>query len=138
MVATRRTLSGGTRGVIACVQLGALIPPNTFTSPGASPLGPDEPPECRGLALPAPVLSPGFPNPFARATTTDYHVPASGRVVLEVFDGLGRLVATIVDEHQPAGQQSVTWAPGELASGVYYVRLATGKETAAKHILLLR
>jgi predicted outer membrane repeat protein len=75
------------------------------------------------------VLHQNYPNPFNPTTTIRYEIAgAGGHVTLAVYDVDGRLVATLVDEHQTFGVKYVTWngenSTGErVASGVYFYRL---------------
>ena len=61
-----------------------------------------------------------YPNPTSGAVTVAYRLDAPAHVRLEVFDALGRLVATLADG-PASGTQRATW--GGTASGVYVVRL---------------
>ena len=78
------------------------------------------------------------PNPFTRATTIRFRLPAAGPVRLDVFDLAGRQVARLLDETRPAGEQAVAWEPGALATGVYYVRLEAAGRTVAARCVKLR
>jgi hypothetical protein len=49
-----------------------------------------------------------------------------GHVALKVFDVLGREVATLVNEKLPAGSYTVQLNAEDLASGIYFARLASG------------
>lgn len=64
-----------------------------------------------------------YPNPFNPTTTIRYDIPRAGMVNLKVFDILGREVAGLVQEFQPAGSYSVQMNASNLASGVYFYRL---------------
>jgi hypothetical protein len=70
-------------------------------------------------------LEQNVPNPFNPSTTIRYHLPTRGHVTLEVFNVLGRHVATLVDEAQGPGSQAVNFDARGMASGVYYYRLQT-------------
>ena len=83
-------------------------------------------------------LSQNYPNPFNPATTINFSLPASTHVTLNVFDILGREVATLVDEDEPAGVNSVRFDASRLSSGVYYYRVMAGSFVAVKQMLLLR
>ena len=89
-------------------------------------------------------LSPSYPNPFRSVSTIQYALPRAERVVIEVFDVVGRRVATLVDEDVEAGFHSVVWdgrgASGgaDLASGVYIYRLRAGSFTATQRAVLVR
>jgi len=53
------------------------------------------------------TLEQNYPNPFNPSTTISYQLPASSLVTLKVFDLLGREIATLVNELQPAGTHDV-------------------------------
>ena len=44
-----------------------------------------------------------YPNPFNPDTKIEYNVEASGHVTLKIYDIMGRLVKTLVDEHKESG-----------------------------------
>jgi flagellar hook assembly protein FlgD len=63
-------------------------------------------------------------------------------VRLSFFDVAGRQVATLVDEHQSAGDHQAVWdgrdARGRrVASGVNVYRLQSGSEVGARRMLRL-
>ena len=94
----------------------------------------------RPLALlPAdPNLEQNFPNPFNPSTIISYTLPGSIRVVLKVFDVLGREVRTLVDEKQNAGFHSVNFQAADLPSGAYFYRLSAGSFVQTKKLILLK
>ncbi|HUI30265.1 MAG TPA: cellulase family glycosylhydrolase [Candidatus Acidoferrales bacterium] len=66
-----------------------------------------------------------YPNPFNSRTRINFHIMADGHVKVEMFDLLGKRVATLMDENKSSGDDFVDingQALG-LASGVYIVRL---------------
>ncbi len=68
-------------------------------------------------------LSHNYPNPFNPATTIRYDLPQRSHVSLTVFSTLGQQVAQLVNKEVDAGQHSVQFEAGNLASGVYYYRI---------------
>ncbi len=64
-----------------------------------------------------------YPNPFNPATVIRFQLPAASRVSLDVFDLLGRKVASLVDGMVEAGYHSIEWNPRAAASGLYFCRL---------------
>jgi hypothetical protein len=65
------------------------------------------------------------PNPFNPNTVITYTLPYETHVNLEVYDILGRHVATLVDDMRNKGEHSIEWQAHEFPSGVYLVRLIT-------------
>ncbi|MGD1049398.1 MAG: FlgD immunoglobulin-like domain containing protein [Candidatus Krumholzibacteriaceae bacterium] len=83
------------------------------------------------------------PNPFNPSTTIRYYLPDRMRVVLDVYDVLGRLVARLVSDEQERGDKTVRWDGRSMrgtavSSGVYYYRLQAGKEFISRKMVLLR
>ena len=79
-----------------------------------------------------------YPNPFNPVTTIRYRLPAEARVLLQVFDVLGRAVATLVEAPQPAGPHEARFDGSRLASGLYVYRLEAGGEVLTGQMLLLK
>ena len=74
------------------------------------------------------ALGPNFPNPFNPSTSIDYQVPTNAAVILRVYNQLGQLLRTLVEQEQQAGMYRVVWdgrtSFGQaVASGVYLYRL---------------
>ncbi|MCI0512234.1 glycoside hydrolase family 9 protein, partial [candidate division KSB1 bacterium] len=78
------------------------------------------------------------PNPFNPETKLGYHLPKNFRVKMNVYDITGRWVRTLIDDHQDAGRYEVTFAGGDLASGVYLYMLETGNYKEVKKMVLLK
>ncbi|MDZ7319583.1 MAG: family 10 glycosylhydrolase [candidate division KSB1 bacterium] len=94
----------------------------------AEPVGvPDEP----SAIVTGFQLFQNYPNPFNPSTTIPFDLPIAGRVVLKVFDLLGRNVATLVDGQLTAGHHEIPFDGRQLASGVYFYRLEV--DGTAKH-----
>jgi hypothetical protein len=83
-------------------------------------------------------LSQNYPNPFNGVTKIEFRIPKVEFVSLKVFDVLGRQVAVLVNEENPAGVYRVAWDAASLPSGVYFYRLKAGSFVETKKMLLLR
>ncbi|HEX6792126.1 MAG TPA: SBBP repeat-containing protein [Candidatus Krumholzibacteria bacterium] len=89
-----------------------------------------------------PITVTAAPNPFNPTTMIHYRTSTAGRVLVTIHDVRGQLVATLVDENEPAGEHAVTWrgrddAGNGSASGVYFARVAqTGAARTLKLVLL--
>jgi hypothetical protein len=83
-------------------------------------------------------LSQNFPNPFNPSTTISYQIINPGKVVLNIYDLLGREIKTIVDEYKSPGHYSVSFTAANLSSGIYIYQLASGDKIAGKKMVLLK
>ncbi len=79
-----------------------------------------------------------YPNPFNPSTIISYQVPAISRVVLRVYDVLGREVETLVDGKQTPGEYIVRFDGSRYASGVYFCVLRAGGNVQVRKMLLLK
>ncbi len=68
-------------------------------------------------------MKPGILNTLSPHTTIFYKLQARSHVTLTVFDTLGRLIATLVNEVEERGDKSVNFNANGLASGEYWYRL---------------
>ena len=84
------------------------------------------------------VLYQNFPNPFNPSTIISYLLPSNTIVSLGIYDVLGRKILTLVDGPQSKGMHSVTFDGAQLASGVYFYRLAAGNQVLTKEMVLLK
>ena len=76
------------------------------------------------------------PNPARDHTIINYTLPENLDVELAVYDLQGRLVQTLVNEKQPAGQHHVRWNTRDLTSGMYFYRLKAGHKTITKKCMI--
>jgi hypothetical protein len=67
-----------------------------------------------------------------------YAIPTEGRVTLQVFNILGEVVATLVDQVQRPGYYQTVFDAGRLSSGIYIYRIRAGDFVASKKLLLLK
>jgi hypothetical protein len=79
-----------------------------------------------------------YPNPFNPMTTINFSIPEKGLVMLRIYDVLGRVVASLVNEEREAGPQRVEWNASKVPSGVYFSRLETQSGAVVNKLLLMR
>jgi hypothetical protein len=84
------------------------------------------------------ALMKNYPNPFNAQTVIDYQLPTTSDVKLEIYNLLGKKVATLVDGHQEAGYKSVTWDASEVSSGIYFYKLNAGEYTETMRMTLIK
>jgi hypothetical protein len=83
-------------------------------------------------------LRQNFPNPFNPNTTIAYRIQGREHVSLNVYDVLGREVATLANDVQERGEHSVSWSGNGMPSGVYYFRLIVGERIETKKAVLIK
>ena len=106
-------------------------------------------------------LSQNYPNPFNPSTRIDYSIPLSkgvsngqgitpplkeaglsaegrGMVKLTVTDILGRQIAVLVNEYNPAGSYSVNFDATNIPSGIYFYKLEAEDFKAVKKMVVMK
>jgi FlgD Ig-like domain/Carboxypeptidase regulatory-like domain/PQQ-like domain len=88
-------------------------------------------------------LKQNYPNPFNPITTIKYQLPEQQFVKVEIFNSIGEVVNTIVNQNQNAGEYSVVWngknSSGQsLASGIYIYRIKAGSFVEVKKMMMLK
>lgn len=83
-------------------------------------------------------LSQNYPNPFNPSTKIQYAISSPSFVTLKVYNVLGQVVASLVNEKQSIGNYSVSLDASRLSSGVYFYNLTAGSFVSTKKMLLLK
>jgi len=83
-------------------------------------------------------LSQNHPNPFNATTLINYQLASASYVKLEVYNLIGRKVATLADEAQEVGYKSVNWDASEVSSGLYFYKLTAGDYTETRRMMLVK
>jgi len=96
-------------------------------------------------------LQQNYPNPFNPSTKIKFTIPQSpllggdgrgGLVTLKVYDVLGKVIATLVNEELSAGEYEVEFNPASiirnLTSGIYFYRLKAGSFVQTKKMVYLK
>lgn len=84
------------------------------------------------------VLHQCYPNPFNPVTEISYDILENGWVKLDVFDVLGRKVASLVNTQQSTGRYTVNFNASHLATGVYLYQLQVNDFSTTKKMLFLK
>jgi len=83
-------------------------------------------------------LSQNYPNPFNPLTKINFTVPNKTNVTLKVYDILGKLVKTLVNEVREAGNYTVTFNGTDYSSGVYFYTIEAGDFRESKKMILIK
>lgn len=89
------------------------------------------------------TLLQNYPNPFNPTTTIEYELPKSGMVDVKIYDINGRLIRTMLNEHQEMGTHQIKWdskndAGTTVASGVYFYQIRFDNSVLSRKMLLLK
>jgi hypothetical protein len=89
------------------------------------------------------TLNQNYPNPFNPTTKISFSLPLRAIVRLEIFDILGKQVATLLNESMEAGNWNINWngfdrTGRHVSSGVYFYRLEAGNFSSVKKMVLLK
>jgi FlgD Ig-like domain/Cep192 domain 4 len=85
-----------------------------------------------------------YPNPFNPTTNISYQLKERSSVTLNIYDILGRRVASLVNNQiQNAGQHILTWNGrnsngNKVVSGVYIYRIIANNFISSKKMILLK
>ena len=77
-------------------------------------------------------LSQNYPNPFNPTTTIQYSIPKELYVIIQVYDILGKEIATLVNERKLTGNYSIDLKLRNLPSGIYFYRMRAGEFSETK------
>ena len=83
-------------------------------------------------------LEQNYPNPFNPTTQIEFSIKKSGMVTLKVYNMLGQVVATVVNENLTAGSYKANFDGANLASGVYAYKLIANDYSAIKKMVLIK
>ena len=72
-----------------------------------------------------------YPNPTNGRATLAFSLTRAARAEMNVFDAVGRRVATVTSGVLPAGPQELRWEAGTAKAGLYLVRLVVDGQPAA-------
>jgi hypothetical protein len=84
-------------------------------------------------------LEQNYPNPFNPSTEIRFNIPLTENVTLKVYNVLGNVITTLFDNQLlSAGEHSVSFNASNIANGIYFYSLQSGKFKAINKMILLR
>ena len=79
-----------------------------------------------------------YPNPFNNSTTFQFTIPSSGNVKIDVYNLLGQVVVTPLNEIRGPGLNTAYFSGNSLASGMYIYAIKWEDRTAQSKFLLVK
>ncbi|MDX9924748.1 MAG: kelch repeat-containing protein [Ignavibacteriaceae bacterium] len=84
------------------------------------------------------TLLQNYPNPFNPTTKIKYFLVKSGHIKIIVYDALGRVVQSLINNYQNTGGYELQFNAKELPSGIYFYRLIFDGHSDTKKMLLIK
>jgi hypothetical protein len=84
------------------------------------------------------ALMQNYPNPFNPSTLIHFELPNAGQVKLEVYNILGKKIATLIDEVKNQGAHQVLFEASGISSGVYFYRIEFEGQVLTNKMMLLK
>ena len=83
-------------------------------------------------------LKQNYPNPFNPTTMIEYGIPEESFVTLTVYNVLGQVVTTLVNQQQHAGTYGVTFDASLYPSGIYFYKITAGDYVNTYKMVLMK
>ena len=83
-------------------------------------------------------LNQNYPNPFNPSTNITFSIKKLTNVKLDVYNMLGQLVKSLVDEEKMPGTYSIKFDANNLPSGTYMSCLKTNESFETKRMILVK
>ena len=89
------------------------------------------------------ALHQNYPNPFNPVTSLRYDLPEDGLVNITIYDMMGRVVNTLINDSQNAGYKSIQWNATNdrnepISAGLYIYTIQAGEFRKTKKMVLLK
>ncbi|MBK9097974.1 MAG: T9SS type A sorting domain-containing protein [bacterium] len=89
------------------------------------------------------ILYQNYPNPFNPTTSVKFEVPVDSKVLIKIYDILGREIKTLFNDEVQRGQYTMEWngldeSGNQMSSGTYIYRMIANEFVQSKKMLLLK
>lgn len=84
------------------------------------------------------LLAKNYPNPFNPSTNIFYTLPTNSRVSIKIYNLLGNLISTVVDEYQSSGNYSYSFDASNLPAGIYFAKITANNNTKILKMQLIK
>tara|TARA_B110000196_G_C20950669_1_gene569117 strand:- start:83 stop:796 length:714 start_codon:yes stop_codon:yes gene_type:complete len=79
-----------------------------------------------------------YPNPFNPNTTISFAIPIYDFVSIKVYDVMGRLVSTLVEENFNSGTHTLIWNGASYSSGEYFIKMESSNYNKTQIVTLIK
>jgi hypothetical protein len=88
-------------------------------------------------------IAQNYPNPFNPSTHIKYQLPQNSNVTIKVYNSIGQVVKTLVNNSVEAGYHEVVWdgtndTGVKVSSGVYIYRMTTAHFVKSHKLILMK
>lgn len=83
-------------------------------------------------------LSQNYPNPFNPTTVIQFSVPYTTKVMINLYNLLGKEIRTLVNKEYNSGIYELEVNGDNLPSGVYFYRISAGNFSAVKKMQIIK
>lgn len=88
-------------------------------------------------------LAQNYPNPFNPSTKLKFGIPKAENLEIKIYNSIGQIVKTLVNEYKQAGYYEVIWNGKNeyrqnVSSGIYFYRMTSGSYTKSYKMLLIK
>ncbi|MBI4722807.1 MAG: ASPIC/UnbV domain-containing protein, partial [Candidatus Stahlbacteria bacterium] len=99
--------------------------------------------EQKGSSYLPTILFQNWPNPFIFKTNITFQLPIEDKVILNIYNLIGRLVMPLLNNNRLKGVHTIEWdgkdeAGNKVPTGIYFYRLQVGNFSATKRTILMR
>lgn len=86
------------------------------------------------------TVSQNYPNPAAMQTFIDVVLPETDKINIQIYDLMGRLVKTVVNEYLNTGKHTLEINTSTFVPGIYFFKISSdsGQYNAAKKFIVAR
>jgi hypothetical protein len=83
-------------------------------------------------------LEQNYPNPFNQSTSIKFSIPKKSTVKLTIYNQLGELIQTLINEEKSTSTYEITFNGQDLASGIYFYQIKANNFVSTKKLVLLK
>lgn len=69
------------------------------------------------------TLSQNYPNPFNFETKICFEIKTKSKVIIKIYDILGRDIFTLCNEFKQAGSHEIKWNAENFSTGIYFYKM---------------